>query len=115
MTPELLDRLRKELTAERESALEELRKYGADPYSERLDRIDGLDANFADSAAASAEKAEVLAFVDNARERLHAAEAALAHMDAGTYGVCDSCGQPIPEARLEARPLALRCVACASR
>jgi DnaK suppressor protein len=29
----------------------------------------------------------------------------------GTYGVCEVCGEPIPEPRLEARPWATRCVA----
>ena len=28
----------------------------------------------------------------------------------GTYGQCEVCGEPIPEARLEARPWAVRCV-----
>jgi RNA polymerase-binding transcription factor DksA len=28
----------------------------------------------------------------------------------GTYGVCEVCGEPIPEGRLEARPWAVRCV-----
>ncbi|MPZ88280.1 MAG: hypothetical protein GEU81_09435 [Nitriliruptorales bacterium] len=31
-------------------------------------------------------------------------------MDAGTYGVCEVCGRPIPEARMEARPMSTRCV-----
>ncbi len=29
----------------------------------------------------------------------------------GTYGTCEVCGEPIPEARLEARPWANRCIA----
>ncbi|HET8927288.1 MAG TPA: TraR/DksA C4-type zinc finger protein [Microbacterium sp.] len=37
----------------------------------------------------------------------------LARVEAGTYGVCVSCGQPIPAGRLEARPTATMCVACA--
>jgi RNA polymerase-binding transcription factor DksA len=28
----------------------------------------------------------------------------------GSYGVCEVCGEPIPEGRLEARPWAVRCV-----
>ena len=32
----------------------------------------------------------------------------------GTYGVCDICGRPVGEERLEALPWAVRCVACAS-
>ncbi|GAA1721351.1 TraR/DksA C4-type zinc finger protein [Isoptericola hypogeus] len=36
--------------------------------------------------------------------------AALDRVADGTYGVCEVCGRPIPEARLEARPAATRCV-----
>lgn len=39
---------------------------------------------------------------------------ALAKLDEGTYGICDGCGNDIPEGRLEARPWSVRCVACAS-
>lgn len=115
MNPELLTRLRKELETERESAIEDLRSYGADPYSERVDRIAGIDENFADLAAATAERSEILAFIDAARERLGAADAALKAMDEGRYGVCEVCGQEIPEPRLEARPMSVRCVNCAAK
>lgn len=40
---------------------------------------------------------------------------ALAKLDEGTYGVCDSCGSMIPEGRLEIHPWAVLCVPCASR
>lgn len=39
-------------------------------------------------------------------------EAALRHIDEGTYGTCVSCGRPIPDERLEARPEADRCLPC---
>lgn len=41
-------------------------------------------------------------------------DAALASIEAGTYGVCEVCGRAIPAARLEARPATTRCVDCAS-
>ncbi len=40
---------------------------------------------------------------------------ALAKLDEGTYGLCDSCGAEIPLKRLEARPESVLCVPCASR
>jgi len=40
-------------------------------------------------------------------------DAALARVDAGTYGVCERCGRAIPRERLLARPMARLCVACA--
>lgn len=115
MNADLMGRLRKELEDERDAAVEELRSYGADPYSERIERPSGIDENFADSAAATAERSEMLAFIEAARERLAEAEAALRRMDEGTYGICADCGRQIPEARLEARPLAVRCVECAAK
>ncbi len=114
ITQELLTRLRKELEEERASVLAELAEYGADPYSEKVSQISGIDGNFADSAAATAERAEALAFIEKARERLADVDQALERMNDGTYGICVQCGQEIPEARLEARPLSVRCVTCAA-
>ncbi len=41
-------------------------------------------------------------------------ERALAKLDEGTYGICDSCGEPIAPARLEAMPDVALCVTCAA-
>jgi DnaK suppressor protein len=40
---------------------------------------------------------------------------ALGKIDAGTYGTCDECGEPIGTDRLTALPAAWRCVDCARR
>jgi len=40
-------------------------------------------------------------------------KAALARIEDGTYGICESCGEEIGEARLSAVPEATRCVDCA--
>ena len=49
-----------------------------------------------------------------ARAAIDEIDAALAKIEAGTYGDCESCGRPIPEARLEALPHARLCVTCKS-
>ena len=41
-------------------------------------------------------------------------ERALEKLDDGTYGRCDTCGEAIAPARLEARPWSVRCVRCAA-
>lgn len=41
-----------------------------------------------------------------------AAEAALRRIAEGSYGICRDCGDAIPQARLFAIPVALRCSAC---
>lgn len=112
MESELLERLRKELEAERDAAVAELERLGADPYSEKVSAID-VDDNFADTAAATAERSEILALIEAQRERLGSAQAALAKIADGTYGTCEICGETIADARLEARPLSIRCVDCA--
>jgi DnaK suppressor protein len=39
---------------------------------------------------------------------------ALDKLDESSYGVCDVCGDPIPELRLDARPSSVRCVSCSA-
>jgi len=51
------------------------------------------------------------ALLENSADQRAQVEQALARLDAGTYGICVDCGQPIPDARLEVRPEAARCVA----
>lgn len=47
--------------------------------------------------------------------RLTEVDAALVNAQSGRYGICLACGRPIPAGRLEARPTATLCVACAAR
>jgi DnaK suppressor protein len=55
--------------------------------------------------------------VDAARNldaKLRDVERAIAKLDEGTYGTCDSCGEPIAPERLEAIPWAVLCMTCAA-
>ncbi|MBN2186766.1 MAG: TraR/DksA C4-type zinc finger protein [Dehalococcoidia bacterium] len=56
-----------------------------------------------------------LALEKGLRESLSEIERALQKYDTGTYGLCDSCGQPIEQARLEALPQASLCLGCKTR
>ena len=49
----------------------------------------------------------------NARELLSQLERATSRMAAGAYGVCETCGKPISQARLHAVAYARRCIGCA--
>ena len=56
-----------------------------------------------------------LALRDRSRTELHRVEVALRALDNGTYGTCESCGQPIAPERLEAIPWAGTCIDCARK
>ena len=56
-----------------------------------------------------------LALESRARDLLAEVEHALRKFEEGTYGVCDSCGQPIDPARLEALPQANLCLSCKTK
>lgn len=73
-----------------------------------------FDEGFADSGQVTAERGEVEALANSLVETLTEIEDALKKFDEGTYGVCETCGNPIPEARLEAMPAARLCIDCAS-
>src|SRR5205807_8140184 len=53
------------------------------------------DQNFADSSQVTAERGEAEALAKSLRETLSGVEHALAKFEAGTYGTCEDCGQPI--------------------
>jgi RNA polymerase-binding transcription factor len=61
------------------------------------------------------ERAQLTAVLEATRQRLADLDLALQRFDAGTYGVCEFCGRPIPADRLAARPAARTCVGCANR
>ncbi|MBD7950710.1 MULTISPECIES: TraR/DksA family transcriptional regulator [Oerskovia] len=72
------------------------------------------DEHDPDGATIAFERAQVGALQRLAEQQSAEAEAALARLDAGTYGTCETCGAPVGEARLAARPTARQCIACAS-
>lgn len=69
----------------------------------------------ADVGAKAFEREHELALTHNARELLMQSERAIARIEDGTYGICESCGKPIGKARLQAFPRATLCVSCKQR
>jgi RNA polymerase-binding transcription factor DksA len=68
------------------------------------------DEHDPEGATIAFERAQVAALLDAARRRLAELDAALERVEAGTFGRCEVCGQPIPAERLEVRPFARTCV-----
>jgi len=110
-----LAQVRAELQAEVASLRTDVARAAHD-IAEGLDGT-GRDAgdDEADAGSKAFEREHELALTQNARDLLDQGERALGRIDAGTYGVCESCGQPIGKARLQAFPQATLCVACKQR
>jgi len=73
------------------------------------------DEHDPEGATLAFERQHAAALLEAAREQVAACDAALARLAAGSYGVCERCGQPIGAGRLEARPAATTCIRCAGR
>lgn len=93
-----------------------LRHLTADADSLRHDRADATadDEHDPEGSTLSGEWAHVDALAREARAERDEIRAARERVASGTFGVCEVCGRPIAEARLEARPTARRCIACAT-
>lgn len=79
------------------------------------DSGDGAGDDQADAGSKTFAREHEMSLADNYREMLLQNERALARLAGGTYGVCESCGNPIGKARLQAFPRATLCMSCKVR
>jgi DnaK suppressor protein len=79
------------------------------------DGTEGAGRDPADVGSANFERDAEMSLANNAREMLDQSKLALRHIQLGTYGSCDNCGQPIGKGRLQAFPRATLCVRCKQR
>jgi RNA polymerase-binding transcription factor len=107
-----LARVRDELAAEVAGLRVEIDKAESEIADRLRDAVGDAGDDQADAGAKTFEREQGLALTHNARALLAQSERALARIDEGTYGTCESCGEPIGKARLQAFPRATLCVAC---
>ncbi len=91
-----------------------------DEASTAYDRVlrdggEGAGDDQADAGSATFEREHEMSLAANSRELLAQAQRALQRLDAGRYGVCEMCGEPIGKARLQAFPKVTLCMACKQR
>jgi DnaK suppressor protein len=114
-TGEELAQLRAELEAEAAGLRADIARAASDIAERLTDAVPDAGDDQADAGTKASEREHELALTQNAQDLLDQGERALARIDAGTYGVCESCGQPIGKARLQAFPRATLCVMCKQR
>ncbi len=110
-----LQQVRAELETEADDLRAEIAKAAHDIAEGRAGTLRDAGDDEADAGTKAFERDHELALTQNARDLLDQGERALRRIDAGTYGICESCGQPIGKARLLAFPRATLCVACKQR
>lgn len=109
-----------ELAEVRDSLAKEIAELNADIRRHETeiasgDVTQGAGDDQADAGAKTYEREREIALTLNARDLVAQNERAIARIDAGTYGVCESCHKPIGKERLQAFPRATLCVTCKTR
>ena len=98
---EELERLQTELVTAEEGLADLIRDSG-----------DGAGDDQADAGSKTFEREHEMSLANNARSMVEQVEHALQRIDQRTYGICESCGNPIGKFRLQAFPRATLCMAC---
>ncbi len=110
-----ISEVRSRLAAEAEELSGEIDKAESDIADRLGDSVSDAGDDQADVGTKTYEREHELSLTYNARDLLAQTEKALARIESGTYGSCESCGQPIGKARLQAFPRATLCVSCKQR
>lgn len=78
--------------------------------TESVGDLSSYDNHPGDAGSETFERSKDLALIDNAVTYLSDIDLALQNMEKGTYGICQQCGKPISEERLEVVPTAKYCI-----
>ena len=90
----------------------------SDLKSEVVTTVDGMRTGTGafpdptDRASLESERNLTLRIRDRERKLRNKIEEALARIEAGTFGICEVCGEDIGAERLEARPVTTLCINC---
>jgi len=110
------ERFRTALLEERgrvEKAIENLREDHPGRIDDEVEEIAGTsDNHMAETATATLDREIDYTLEENSGQVLSEIDRALRRIDAGTYGICTSCGREIPVERLDAYPWASLCIGC---
>jgi RNA polymerase-binding protein DksA len=108
-----VERFRTALLEERQR-VQDAKQYIHDEHPHVDDEVN-LSTHLMDNAALTLEQELDDTLEENSSHVLAEIDDALERIDAGSYGTCADCGNPIPEERLEAVPWATLCIDCKRR
>jgi RNA polymerase-binding transcription factor len=114
-TAEEIAELRETLVSDTTRLRDEIRAAEAEIGQLLREGGEGAGNDQADVGSNTFERDHEMSMAKNARANLELVEAAVKRIDEGTYGVCESCGNPIGKMRLQAFPRATLCMECKQR
>ncbi len=102
------------LQKERQKVVEAIEYLHAENPSSLKDETgdSSVDSHLADTATVTLDREIDDTLEENSEHVLKAIDAALAKIEAGTFGACETCGKPIAEERLAAILYATHCIDC---
>jgi RNA polymerase-binding protein DksA len=74
--------------------------------------VGNSDNHLGETATATLDREIDYSLEENSEQVLRAIDGALQRIDEGTFGICETCRQPISEERLDAIPYATQCIDC---
>ena len=111
-----LDTVRQQLDTERKGLLHELEhvheRTARRGKSEQGGGVSSHDDHMGELAGEHYEREKDLLAEASLRRLLEQVDTTLGKIEAGSYGICDLCGERIPKERLEALPSAALCLDC---
>src|SRR5215218_8248679 len=117
MDAKKLDAVRATLTAKRDEIQSDLDRLGQEMQwlgTDQEDERGSLGNHLAEDGSSVMEQERIGTVSEDLRDLLRQIDGALARLDDGTYGICQRCGKPTNEERLEAFPYVEFCIECQS-
>ncbi len=102
-----LEKIRQELLQKKAQIIESLENNSKESQNEKTGVEDAVD-----EVAAELSRETLYKLSQTEKETLFLIDIALKKLENGTYGVCEECGQPIGEKRLQAIPWVRLCIDC---
>src|SRR5712672_3222976 len=115
--PPFLRKQKSKLLQLRDSLLDSMMGVSRDTLRSRAEgsEASAFGMHQADAGSDAYDRDFALSLLSQEQDALYEIEEALKRVDAGTYGICEMSGKPIPHARLEAIPFARFTVECQSQ
>ncbi len=108
---EKIEKIRKKLDDQKRHLLAEAEGTINDSMNPEIENFPDMG----DQASAESDRSFILRLRGREQRYIRKIDEAIERIEKGTYGICESCGEPIGVKRLEARPVTTLCIECKTR